>query len=150
MFYYITVTILIILDQITKKWAVDTLMGKGAISFIEGLIGFRYVENTGAAFSILREKQLLLILMTSVIIVGLIGFMIKAVRADEHIIVKLSYTLLIAGAIGNLIDRVRLKYVIDFLEFRFITFPIFNIADVCVVIGVSLLVIATLFLKYDF
>jgi signal peptidase II len=138
------------MDQVTKSWAVNTLMEKGSMPFINGLLGFRYAENTGAAFSILRDKQLLLILMTSVIIMGLIGFMVKAIRMDEHVVVKLSYMLIVSGAIGNLIDRVRLNFVIDFMEFKFIQFPIFNIADVCVVTGVSLLIIATLFLKYDF
>lgn len=150
MIYFIGLALLIVIDQLTKSWAVNTLMAKGTMPFLEGLLGFRYAENTGAAFSILREKQLLLILMTSVIIVGLIGFMIKAIRTDEHIVVKLSYMLIISGAIGNLIDRVRLNYVIDFLEFKFIQFPIFNIADVCVVSGVGLLILATLFFKYDF
>lgn len=150
MIYFLGVALLIVLDQLTKKWAVDVLMEKGSLPFINGLVGFRYAENTGAAFSILREKQLLLILMTTVIIVGLIGFMIKAIRTDEHLLVKVSYVLLISGAIGNLIDRVRLNFVVDFLEFKFMTFPIFNIADICVVVGVSFLVIATLFFKYDF
>ncbi|GAB6106994.1 signal peptidase II [Fusibacter bizertensis] len=150
MIYFLGIIILLGLDQVTKWFAVSNLMNKGAVSFINGFLGFRYTENTGAAFSILREKQLLLILLTTVVIVALIGFFVKALRTDTHIVVKLSYMLLISGAIGNLIDRVRLNYVIDFLEFRFIQFPIFNVADMCVVVGVILLAISTLFLKYDF
>lgn len=150
MIYFIGIAIIIALDQMTKIWAIKTLVGKGAIPFISGLLGFRYTENTGAAFSILREKQLLLILLTSVIIMALIGFLIKTLRTDVHMIVRVAYMLLIAGAIGNLIDRVRLNFVIDFLEFRFIQFPIFNVADICVVVGVSLLALGTLFFKYDF
>lgn len=150
MLYIIGIIILILLDQITKFWAINQLAIKGSAPFINGLLGFRYTENTGAAFSILREKQLLLILLTSVIIVGLIGYLIKALRTDTHLVVKWAYMLLISGAIGNLIDRVRLNFVIDFLEFKFISFPIFNIADICVVVGVSLLALATLFFKYDF
>lgn len=148
--YFIGIIILLVLDQVTKYWAVVKLMPIKTLPFIEGLLGFRYTENTGAAFSILREKQLLLILLTSVIIVGLFGYMVKAVRTETHIVVRWAYMLLISGAIGNLIDRIRLNYVIDFLEFKFIQFPIFNIADICVVVGVSLLALATLFLKYDF
>lgn len=150
MLFFLGIIALIVADQVTKLWAVNHLLGKGALPWIDGLLGFRYTQNTGAAFSILREKQLLLILMTSVIIVGLIGFMIKALRTDTHVVVKWAYMLIISGAIGNLIDRVRFNYVIDFLEFRFINFPIFNIADICVVAGVSLLALATFFLKYDF
>ena len=150
MIYFIGIAIMIALDQVTKLWAVNTLVGKGAMPFISGILGFRYTENTGAAFSILREKQLFLILLTSVIIIALIGFFIKSLRTDVHVVVRVAYMFLIAGAIGNLIDRVRLNFVIDFLEFRFIQFPIFNVADMCVVVGVSLLAIGTLFLKYDF
>jgi signal peptidase II len=148
--YFLGAIILLGLDQVTKMLAVSNLMNKGTVTFIEGFLGFRYTENTGAAFSILREKQLLLILLTSVVIIALIGFFVKALRTDTHIVVKLSYMLLLSGAIGNLIDRVRLNYVIDFLEFRFIQFPIFNVADMCVVVGVVLLAFSTLFLKYDF
>jgi len=150
MIYFLGIAVLIVLDQLSKYWAVGSLIGKGGLGFIPGLLGFRYVENTGAAFSILRDKQLLLILLTTVMIAGLIGFLIKAVRTETTFVVKIAYTLLISGAIGNLIDRVRLDYVVDFLEFRFIQFPIFNLADVFVVVGVSLLIFATLFLKYDF
>lgn len=150
MLYFVGVIVLIVLDQITKQLAVSQLIGKGQVDFIPNLLGFRYTENTGAAFSILREKQLLLILLTSVVIVALIGYFIKALRTDVHMVVRISYMMIIAGAIGNLIDRVRLNFVIDFLEFRFMSFPIFNIADVCVVVGVILLAIAALFLKYEF
>jgi len=148
--YFVGVIVLLVLDQITKHYAVSQLIGKGQVDFIPNLLGFRYTENTGAAFSILREKQLLLILLTSVVIVALIGYFIKAIRTDVHMVVRISYMMIIAGAVGNLIDRVRLNYVIDFLEFRFMSFPIFNIADVCVVVGVILLAIAALFLKYEF
>ncbi len=150
MIYFIGIAIMIALDQATKFWAVKALLEKGSMPFISGVLGFRYTENTGAAFSILREKQLLLILLTSVIIVALMGFLIKALRTDVHVVVKLAYMFILAGAVGNLIDRVRLNFVIDFLEFRFVQFPIFNIADICVVVGVSLLAVGTLFLKYDF
>jgi signal peptidase II len=148
--YFLGMALLIAFDQWTKKWAIDALMLQGPKSWIEGFLGFRYAENTGAAFSILRDKQLLLIILTSVIILGLCGYLIKAIRTDAHVTVKWAYMLLISGAIGNFIDRVRLNYVVDFLEFRFINFPIFNIADVCVVVGVSLLAGATFFFKYDF
>ena len=69
MIYFLGIIILLGLDQVTKWFAVSNLMNKGAVSFINGFLGFRYTENTGAAFSILREKQLLLILLTSVVIV---------------------------------------------------------------------------------
>ena len=112
MIYFIGMALLIAFDQWTKKWAIDTLMLQGPKSWIDGLIGFRYAENTGAAFSILRDKQLLLIILTSVIILGLCGYLVKAIRTDAHVTVKWAYMLLISGAIGNFIDRVDRKSVV--------------------------------------
>lgn len=150
MIYLISILSLIGLDQLTKIWAVNTLMNQPPQIFIPGLLGFRYVRNTGAAFSILRDQQLLLIIVTFLILAGMTGYMIKAIKADAPKVVKLAYVLVISGAIGNFIDRARLNYVIDFLEFKFIKFPIFNIADVLIVVGVIFLSWAILFLKYDF
>lgn len=150
MIYFITIIALIGIDQLTKIWAVDALMHKGPQGFIDGFLGFRYVENTGAAFSILKDQQLLLILITFVILAGMIGYMIKAIKTEAPIVVKLAYISIISGAVGNFIDRARLNYVIDFLEFKFIRFPVFNVADVLVVVGVILLSYAILFMKYDF
>lgn len=138
------------LDQLTKKWAVTYLMGQGPKSVLGPILGLRYAENTGAAFSILRDKQLLLIGVTFLIMLGMVGLLYKAVKTNQHWVVKWAYTLIISGAIGNFIDRVRLDYVVDFFEFKFIDFPIFNVADIFVVVGVGLLAIATLFLKYEF
>lgn len=148
--YLLSVMLLIGIDQLTKWWAVHTLIGNSPQPFLGPILGFRYAENTGAAFSILRDKQLLLIGVTFLVLLAMIGLLFKAVRAGEHWVVKFAYTFIIAGAIGNFIDRVRLDYVVDFLEFKFINFPIFNIADVLVVVGVGLLTIATIFLKYEF
>lgn len=148
--YLLSILFMISADQWTKWWAVNTLMASGPKDFLGPILGFRYVENTGAAFSILRDKQLLLIGITFLVLLAMIGLLFKSVKTGEHAVVKWAYTLIIAGAIGNFIDRVRLDYVVDFLEFRFINFPIFNIADVLVVVGVGLLSIATFFLKYEF
>lgn len=150
MIYLISIILLIASDQWTKNWAIEMLIGAAPRTVIKGFLGFRYTENTGAAFSILRDQQLLLIVLTFLILVGMMGFMIKAFKTGEHFVVKIAYTLIISGAIGNFVDRVRFNYVVDFLEFKFINFPIFNLADVYVVMGVVLLGFATLFLKYDF
>ena len=124
-------------------------MGQPATVLIPGFLGLRYVENTGAAFSILSGKQLLLILVTFIILGAITGLFIRSIRNGDHIVVRLSYALIIAGAIGNFIDRVRYNYVVDFFEFLFINFPIFNVADMAIVSGVILLAIATLFLDYN-
>lgn len=150
MIYFISIVALIAADQWSKYWAIGALMNQPSREFIKGFLGFRYTENTGAAFSILRDQQLLLIVLTFLILAGMTGYLIKAVKTNAPTPVKIAFVFVISGAIGNFIDRIRLNYVVDFLEFKFIDFPIFNIADVCVVAGVILLAYSTIFLKYDF
>lgn len=150
MIYFLMILAAVALDQVTKYWAVTYLMPQRNMDFIPGFLGFHYTENTGAAFSILRDKQLLLIIVTLLIIMALLGMMTKAIKVNDPLIVKLSYVMIIAGAIGNFIDRARLNFVVDFFEFKFINFPIFNVADIFVVCGVILLGYATIFMKYEF
>lgn len=150
MIYFLMILAAVAVDQVTKYWAVTYLMPQRNMDFIPGFLGFHYTENTGAAFSILRDKQLLLIIVTLLIIMALLGMMTKAIKVNDPLIVKLSYVMIIAGAIGNFIDRARLNFVVDFFEFKFINFPIFNVADIFVVCGVILLGYATIFMKYEF
>ena len=103
-----------------------------------------YARNTGAAFSILRDKQAFLILVTAIVVVALIYYLIKILKTGE-VAFKLSLAIIIGGALGNLIDRVRLNYVTDFLDFTLINYPIFNLADVFVVSGVVMLSYMLLF-----
>ena len=103
-----------------------------------------YARNTGAAFSILRVKQALLILVTAIVVGALIYYLIKILKTGE-VAFKLSLAIIIGGALGNLIDRVRLNYVTDFLDFTLINYPIFNLADVFVVSGVVMLSYMLLF-----
>ena len=103
-----------------------------------------YARNTGAAFSILRDKQAFLILVTAIVVGALIYYLIKILKTGE-VAFKLSLAIIIGGALGNLIDRVRLNYVTDFLDFTLINYPIFNLADVFVVSGVVMLSYMLLF-----
>ncbi len=150
MIYFFMIVVAVAMDQLTKYWAVTYLMPQKNLDFIPGFLGFHYTENTGAAFSILRDKQLLLIIITLLIIMVLLGMLTRAIKLNDPLIVKLSYVMIISGAIGNFIDRARLNFVVDFFEFKFFDFPIFNVADIFVVCGVILLGYATIFLKYEF
>lgn len=129
---------LVILDQISKNWASATLFQKEFIEVIPGVFEFRYTQNRGVAFSMLQDQRWVFIpvsvLMTAVLILMLIR---SPMRRSK--LFCISTTLVIAGAVGNLIDRIVLGYVIDFLYFSLIDFPIFNFADCCVVIGAVLL-----------
>lgn len=92
----------------------------------------------------LRDKQALLILVTAIVVGALIYYLIKILKTGE-VAFKLSLAIIIGGALGNLIDRVRLNYVTDFLDFTLINYPIFNLADVFVVSGVVMLSYMLLF-----
>ncbi len=135
---------LVIIDQIIKYWAVNTLMPVRVMDFIKfgdfDFIGFRYAENDGAAFSSFSGAKYFLLILNILLISGLIFYVIKFCKKDKFILV--SATLIISGGLGNIIDRIRLGYVIDYIEVRFFSFAIFNFADMCVVIG------ACLFLLY--
>lgn len=141
--------VLIIADQLIKYWAVTKLMPVGTMDFIKfgdtDILGFRYVQNFGAAFSSFSGARIFLIVLTSVLIIAL---SIWAVRdKKKHPFMMISVSAVIAGGIANLIDRIRLGYVVDYLEVRFFNFAIFNFADICVVLGAICLVIYVIFVE---
>lgn len=144
MFYIFIITILTGIDQWTKYLVETQLKPIGAIPIVKDIFHLTYARNTGAAFSILRDKQAFLILVTAIVVVALIYYLIKILKTGE-VAFKLSLAMIIGGALGNLIDRVRLNYVTDFLDFTLINYPIFNLADVFVVSGVVMLSYMLLF-----
>ncbi len=136
MFCYLVIIIAaIVLDQISKYFAVLYLKAFGSLPIVEGVLHLTYSENSGAAFSILRGKQALLIGLTIVAMVAMFVYLVKSVKRDGALFQKVCLALIIGGGIGNLIDRVRLNYVVDFIDFRLINFAIFNIADSCISVG---------------
>lgn len=136
---------LIILDQISKIWASAVLSNGRDILVWKNVFHLSYIENTGAAFGMLQGKQWFLIIMTIIVLIG-ITFYFKRIPANPSgKWMRLSFTLVIAGAIGNLIDRLFLNYVRDFLYFSLINFPVFNLADIFVVMGVCVLLAVILF-----
>jgi len=155
---------LIAIDQLTKLWVVNTLKDKDPVVFIKGIIEFQYLENNGAAFGFLQNKQWFFYIITLLVFGVIIYFWIKSNKAiykyaqlDTSIfktstfncVSFMNYILVIiaSGAIGNLIDRIAHKYVVDFIYFKIINFPIFNFADICVTVGAVMLIIVCLF-KY--
>lgn len=128
----------VFLDQYSKILAIRHLMNRESFPIVEGIFHLTYVENTGAAFSLLRDKTYVLTLV-SLVLMGLVGyFWMKEVRNHPFMLLKLSIIMIMIGGVGNIIDRIRLGYVVDFLDFRLINFPVFNIADCFVVVGVLL------------
>lgn len=135
----------LVLDRLTKKWAVASLKGNDAIVVIKDFFGFEYLENRGAAFGMLQNKQWLFITITILVVLFMIGYLIK--RKPTFKLTYISMALIIAGAIGNLIDRIAYKYVIDFILVHYkdvYYFPTFNVADILVCVGTFFLLICIL------
>ncbi len=131
----------LIADRVTKKLAVSALSG-GAKTVVPGILGWRYAENTGAAFSALAGSGILLILLTAALIAAAIVWYLRHLKCNRWL--AAGVTLIIAGGLGNLYDRLTLGYVIDFIEVLFVKFAIFNVADVAVVCGTICLIIGIL------
>ena len=135
---------LVSIDQITKIWAASDLAVNGPVSVIEGVFEFRYCENTGVAFSLLEDQRWLFIPL-SILISAVMLLILYRSPLRRHFLFSCVCVLIAAGGIGNLIDRIVYGYVIDFLYFRLINFPIFNFADCCVSVGAVLLFVFFLF-----
>ncbi|TRZ38795.1 lipoprotein signal peptidase [Niallia circulans] len=143
-FYYIIALIIIALDQWTK-WLVATKMELGdSITVIENFFYITSHRNSGAAWGILEGQMAFFYIITTVVIVGIIYFIQKG--AKGKLLYGVSLGLILGGAIGNFIDRIRHQYVVDFVNTYIFNydFPIFNIADSSLVIGVILLIIVML------
>lgn len=140
----------IVSDQITKMWAVNVLKNGQSIKLIGNFLRFTYAENKGAAFSILQNQRSFFLIVTviALILLGYIYFRVKNLTN----LAKLSIAMIAGGAIGNFIDRLRLGYVVDFIDVRFgniYNFPIFNIADCFIVCGTILMMILILSNKIE-
>ena len=134
--YEIILAILIGLDQIIKYWALNSLKEVNSIPVINNIFSLTYVENRGAAFGMLQNNQSIFILVAAVAsCFGLYYLHSKKVNN----LGKIGILLVISGAIGNLIDRVRLGFVVDYLDFHIIWSYVFNLADCFVVVGTILL-----------
>lgn len=136
------------IDQLTKWLAVLFLKGADPVSVINGVFSFTYTENRGAAWSMFEGQQWLLIGVTSVMIVGLLAVLLSG-RFRKHRMATFGGILVVAGGIGNLIDRIARGYVVDFLQTDFMDFPIFNVADCFVVVGAVLLFVYFVFFYSD-
>ena len=137
----------IAMDQLSKSLAVNMLGQVGAVqSFIPHFIRFEYRENTGMAWGLLPNARVYFIIVT-LILAAFLVFLLVRYRKLLPKLSKVALTVILSGAIGNLIDRIFLGYVRDFIAFDFIAFPVFNIADCCVTIGAVLLAVSLLLTK---
>ena len=132
---YIVAVIVIVCDLITKNFAVTNLTGR-SVPVIQNVFHLTYVENTGAAFGMLKDNNSFFIVVSSAIIAVILYMIHKTKPAGR--LAYISTGLITGGAVGNIIDRISRGFVVDFLDFRLISYPVFNVADCAVVIGAVL------------
>ena len=126
---FLCVVVGIIIDQYTKHLAVIHLQD-APIPIMEGVFELQYLENRGAAFGMLQNQQWFFLIITVVLLFFITKLYIGLPRRKRVMPLRIAMIFIMAGAIGNMIDRIRLNYVIDFLYFKLIDFPIFNVADI--------------------
>ena len=139
------VLLLVILDQGVKQWARVYLLPVGRIPIIDGLVGFRWMTNAGAAFGIFQGGRWFFIVLTVAVIGVVLIYEFRIPYTRQNMFIRLPIVLILAGAIGNFIDRLLFGYVVDMFEFLFINFPIFNVADILLVSGTFIYAIVSLF-----
>ncbi len=138
------IAVSIILDQITKHIALTDLKPIGSHPFIPGLVEFNYTTNPGVAFGMLEGKRWIFIPISSIAIIAVV-FILVYYRKKLSPLLSIALSMIAGGGVGNQIDRIVRGEVIDFLNFQFIDFPIFNVADCFVTVGCVLAGIAIIF-----
>ena len=134
--------LLLVIDQVTKFFVLRDLKPVGSVTLIPGLLEFAYVENTGASFGLFKNAMGFVLAIT---VVAIIAILILLFRYKKHSVFSyITSALLVAGGIGNLIDRIVHGFVVDFIHVMFFDY-IFNFADCCITIGAGLFVIHVLF-----
>ncbi|WP_318766223.1 signal peptidase II [Lactiplantibacillus carotarum] len=139
--YWVLMFVLVIIDQIIKSAIVSHIALGASTTVVPGLLSLTNLHNSGAAWSILQGKMSFFYLI-SVVALGVMVYLLWRLR--EHRLYEFGIVLMIAGTLGNFIDRIRIGYVVDMFQLDFINFPIFNFADSCLTVGVILILIGVL------
>ena len=143
--YFLIPILGVLIDQLTKHWAAVELKKVETIPLIQNVFHLTYCENTGAAFSMLRDNRAVLLIISFVLLAGILYALLK--KWMKYPMGQIALCLILAGALGNIIDRVFQGYVVDFFDFCLIHFPIFNVADILLNVGVFLMVVYLLFVE---
>ena len=141
----ISIAVLVFIDQFTKSLVVAHLKDQPAYVLIKNVFQLEYLENRGAAFGVLQNQRVFFYISVIVITAAVIWFYSKVPMEKKYLPLRICAVLIIGGAFGNCIDRIRLNYVVDFLYFKLIDFPIFNVADIYVTAAAFLLIFLCLF-----
>lgn len=142
---FLSVMLLVIVDQFTKHLAIIKLKDNEPFVLIKNVFELRYLENRGAAFGIMQNQIMFFVIITLVMVIGILYLYFKCPSEKKYSPIKICMIFIIAGAFGNLIDRVFRGFVVDFFYFSLINFPIFNVADIYVTVSFFVLVLLLLF-----
>lgn len=137
--------ILLVFDQFTKYLAIANLKEKPALVLIDGVLELQYLENRGSAFGMLQNQKFFILFVGIVFMAVILFLLFKLPEQKKFKAVHILLTMIIAGGIGNMIDRCRFDYVVDFISFVLINYPIFNVADIYIVVATILLFLLFLF-----
>ena len=143
------IILLVFVDQFSKFLAVAHLKGQPDLIIINGVFQLHYLQNTGAAFSMLEGKQTLFAILTPIMLIIMAYVLLKMPREKKYTALNYVIIFIFAGAVGNYIDRILNSYVVDFLYFSLIDFPVFNIADCYVTVAIIVFVLLILFYYKD-
>lgn len=138
----------VILDQVSKLLVVSNMEYNQSIVLIKNIFSLHYIHNEGAAFGMLSNHRWIFMVVTAIALIAMPVILYRYRKL--HILFGISLSLFIGGAIGNMIDRVFLGYVVDFFEFTFVNFAIFNVADICVVCGAAIMMVYVIFFDKEF
>ena len=133
MWYILAIVVCVAADQLVKFWTVANLALYESTPLLPGIVELMYIQNTGGGFSILSGQTWLLTAVT-IVLMAVVGWIMYK-KWYPHPLAMWTLTLVLGGGIGNLIDRVRLGYVVDMFNFQFMNYPVFNVADILVVCG---------------
>lgn len=147
--FLVSVFLLTLLDQWTKIAATDALKGKKPFVLINGVLEFSYLENTGTAWGMFGGARIIFLVLTLIVFAVIVWVVLRMPQKKSFIPLYITAILLGAGAAGNFIDRLFLGYVRDFIYFKWIHFPVFNVADSYVTVGVILFAVLIFFVYQE-
>lgn len=142
-FWFLMAVLIVGADQLLKFVVSSQMLKHESLTLIPDILNITYVENKGAAFSILSDYTWVLSILSVVFCIAI--FLYILIKKPKNKLLMVSLIMIFAGALGNAIDRVFLGYVVDFIEVRFIDFPIFNLADISITVGAGILMVYEIF-----
>ena len=141
----VVMLVLLGLDQLTKYLAIINLKNHPAVVLWDGVLELNYLENRGSAFGMLQNQKFFILFIGVVFLAVILFFLFKLPEEKKFCTVHILLSAIVAGGVGNMIDRLRFDYVVDFISFVLIHFPIFNVADCYIVVATIVLFLLFLF-----